>query len=127
MGIESRNDGPVCGTITEPTRFDRLGLPSWWCCCFFVVYAVSWQVGRRIPQLLPFEQADPERPHKTRPMGNSVLFSLLFSVDTFVPFTIVTGVKDWAWRITDRFRWVELTERVMRALIGAFAAYTYLL
>ena len=66
-----------------------------------------------------------EEEGKARPMGNRLLFSLLYSIDTFVPLKIVTGVKeDWGWKVRNEFRYVELSEAVIGAVVTVLPAYS---
>jgi hypothetical protein len=70
----------------------------------------------------PFEQKNPADP-RLLPRRPRILFSVLFSIDTFLPFVNVTGVKEWGWAMKPRFRWVELTERILGVAVSALAAY----
>jgi len=51
-------------------------------------------------------------------------FALFYSVDTFLPVISVTGVKDWGWKISQKYRWVELLERLLGLAVGTLAAYS---
>lgn len=53
-----------------------------------------------------------------------LMFSLLFSIDTFVPLIAISGVKEWGWYVSDGFRWVVLSERVLGLALGGLAAYS---
>lgn len=68
----------------------------------------------------PFEAGTEKRPNT--PL---VLFAFFFSVETFVPFFKVTGVKDWGWSTTGLGRWMEVSEAALGAVLSAFAAYAF--
>jgi hypothetical protein len=51
-------------------------------------------------------------------------FAFFYSIDTFLPFVNVSGVKDWGWKISQKYRWVELVERLLGLLVSALAAYS---
>ena len=51
-------------------------------------------------------------------------FALFYSIDTFLPIISVTGVKAWGWKISQKYRWVELLERLLGLAVGTLAAYS---
>jgi hypothetical protein len=64
----------------------------------------------------------PETP--SRPKRPLVIFSLLYSIDTFIPLVTITDVKDWGWIIDANYRWVELTERLIGLGLTSLAAFS---
>ena len=55
--------------------------------------------------------------------GKKTMFSFFYSVDAFVPFAVVTGVKDWEWQFKRDVRWVVVFERVLGAIFTVLIAY----
>ena len=52
-------------------------------------------------------------------------FSLLYSIDTFIPFITVTGVKDWGYATKGWSYWgIELWERLAGLYLFGAAAYS---
>ncbi len=68
----------------------------------------------------PFDQSDSSKQAFER--GNRFLFAILYSIDTFVPFAIVSGVREWGWVIRGPRRWAVVSERFIGALISAIYA-----
>lgn len=60
--------------------------------------------------------------HQLHPL----LFSFLYSLDTFIPFITVTGVKEWEWELSPQFRRIELIERLLGLLLATLSAYSYI-
>lgn len=70
----------------------------------------------------PFEREGDAAPRPKNPLP---LFSLLFSIETFVPVLQVTGVKDWGWHIgTSRLRWLEAFEGLLGGVLLLLAGYS---
>ena len=53
-----------------------------------------------------------------------LLFSILYSLDTFIPFIDITGIKEWGWVIKGEYRWLEVFERILGLTISSLAAYS---
>jgi hypothetical protein len=82
---------------------------------FIVAFAVVyWRSTAFVPDA-------GKRQRSNRPL---LLFSLLFSVDTFLPLINLTDVRSWGWRIRDGLHWVELCERIVGVLLSAAVAYS---
>lgn len=97
------------GYGTSPFR------PLWIALAVIAIFAFYY--WRKDPFILNGEAAkNPKQP--------LLWFALLYSVDTFLPVIEVTGVKDWGWRISQRYRWIELAERLLGLAVGALAAYS---
>jgi len=64
------------------------------------------------------------KPADALPNHPLLLFSLSYSLDTFVPVVNITGVKDWGWVISNDFRWLVLFEKVLGLTISVLAAYS---
>jgi hypothetical protein len=64
------------------------------------------------------------KPTETLPNKPFFLFSLFYSLDTFVPVVNITGVKDWGWSVANAFRWIVVIERVLGLSISVLAAYS---
>ena len=97
------------GYGTNPYR------PLWIGLIIIGIFAVIYWLG---DPFLP--QEDNPRIPKT-PL---LIFSLLYSMDTFIPFIHITGVKSWGWRISPNYRWTEVLERVIGLAISSLAAYS---
>jgi len=83
------------------------------CIFVFAILFWRWNVFERSTGV---EQARPSTP---RP-----LFALLFSLETFIPFLDITGVRSWGWGVRSEFRWLELSERLLGLVFSALAAYS---
>jgi hypothetical protein len=70
----------------------------------------------------PFELEDPDEAGK--PKAPLWTFSLLYSVDTFIPFVTVSNIKEWGWKIADDWRWWELLEQILGFFLFSAAAYS---
>jgi hypothetical protein len=57
-------------------------------------------------------------------VSQAVERQFLFSLDTFFPVIDLSGVKSWGWTVSERYRWVVLSERVLGFVISALAAYS---
>ena len=105
--------GPASEFGTRPYRPFFIGLivvPLFW-------LAYWW--GDRCEVFHPTK--DPPFRDK-RPLS---LFSLLYSIDTFIPFVAVTGVKDWDWATKGWSYWIlELPERIVGFYLFSAAAYS---
>lgn len=79
-----------------------------------------WILGSRWKVFVTTTEEKPVR--DKRPLG---LFSLLYSIDTFIPFVTVTGVKDWGWETKGWSYWlIELPERLAGLYVFGAAAYS---
>jgi hypothetical protein len=67
--------------------------------------------------------ADPSTP-QSLPSTPRSLFAVCYSIDTFLPFVNVTGVKDWGWRIDAASRWLVTLEQMLGLTLTAMAAYS---
>lgn len=52
------------------------------------------------------------------------LYGLLYSLETFVPFVDITGIKDWGCKLSERFRALEVVERLIGLLLASLTAYS---
>ncbi len=68
----------------------------------------------------PFEK----KSEKTLDKKPLMIFSLLYSIDTFIPLINITGIKEWGWTIVSKYRWIELLERLLGLAIATLAAYS---
>jgi hypothetical protein len=97
----------------RPLFFGLWAVPVFW----FAYWLGDWVWTVFHPKT---EGEDPSR--SKSPVG---LFSLLYSIDTFIPFVTVTGVKDWGWITKGRSYWLlELPERLVGLYFFSAAAYS---
>jgi hypothetical protein len=70
--------------------------------------------------------ADPFQPVRSDALAKKplFLFSLLYSLDSFVPVVNVSGVKEWGWVVANEYRWLVLIERVLGLTTSVLAAYS---
>lgn len=68
---------------------------------------------------IPGTENQPPRPK--RPL---FIFSLMYSIDTFIPVIDVTKVRDWGWNVSDAYRWVTVTERLLGLIVFYSATYS---
>jgi hypothetical protein len=76
-----------------------------------------------------FRVFEPEPEKIQRPISPRPVFCMLYSIDTFVPIVTTTGVRNWGWQITDRYRWLEALERaagVALSVAATISLATYL-
>jgi len=97
------------GYGTNPYR------PLWIGLIIIGIFAVIYWLGD------PFL---PQEDNPRMPKTPLLIFSLLYSMDTFIPFIHITGVKSWGWRISPNYRWTEVLERVIGLAISSLAAYS---
>ncbi len=76
--------------------------------------------------LLDHRSVHRSRPKKppTKPRTPRPLFSLMFSIESFIPILDVTGVKEWGWDLQPGYRWLAVVERLLGLLILYSAAYS---
>jgi hypothetical protein len=75
----------------------------------------------RTDPFIPGESKEKEPPVPKTPLW---LFSLLYSIDTFLPFVEITGVTKWGWQVSPDYRWVFLAERLVGFALSALLALT---
>lgn len=103
------------GLLSLPNAYGaRPYRPVWFSLVVIGVFAAAYAV--RNP-FIPIEES--QRPRRPLP-----LFALCFSVDTFLPFVEITGVRKWGWAISHEWRWLELLERVIGVLLTTLIAYS---
>jgi hypothetical protein len=96
------------------------GVCSWHCSPFRALFSVLNSPQNRCKST--FELEDPDEAGK--PKAPLWTFSLLYSVDTFVPFVTVSNIKEWGWKIADDWRWWELLEQILGFFLFSAAAYS---
>ncbi|HJR09054.1 MAG TPA: hypothetical protein VJ842_17475 [Pyrinomonadaceae bacterium] len=64
---------------------------------------------------------DKKSPKPKKPL---FLFSLMYSIDTFIPVIDVTKVRDWGWEMSPAYRWVTVTERLLGLVVFYSATYS---
>ncbi len=80
-----------------------------------LVFAVFyWITDPFVPQ-----EDEPKRPRRPLPV-----FSLLYSIDTFIPVVAVTRVREWGWEVSPPYRFVEVSERLLGLILSGLAAYS---
>jgi hypothetical protein len=104
--------------LSWPSRYGtRPYRPLWIGLAVILIFAVFYWVTD------PFSEADPKNP-PTKPRTPRPLFSLMYSIESFIPILDVTGVKHWGWDLQPSYRWLGLVERLLGLLILYSAAYS---
>jgi hypothetical protein len=103
--------------LSWPSRYGtRPYRPIWLALIVIVGFAVLFTI--RDPFVAEDEKVIP------KPRYPRLLFSFMYSVDTFLPVFDVTGVKKWGWQLKSSYRWVGVIERLFGLLILYSAAYS---
>jgi hypothetical protein len=111
--------GLPSGFGTKPYR------PLWVSLIVVLAFSVLYWLGNAFAKDKEDEGDGKARSNKpARPVRPSFFFSLLYSIDTFVPLVAVTGVKEWGWKTSDEYRWIEVSERIFGLVLFGAAAYS---
>jgi hypothetical protein len=69
-------------------------------------------------------------PTSTAPSGHSMAnstrigYSVIYSLNAFIPLVKLVDEDKWGWRISKRYRWLELSESALGLIISLLAAYS---
>jgi hypothetical protein len=104
-----------------PTAYGTAPLRLVWTTALLIgAYAtVYYLLDRRAKECFSTQKKDGEAIDR----HPRALFALMYSLDTFLPFVEITGVKQWGWCIAGRARWIEVSERVVGIVTVAIATY----
>jgi hypothetical protein len=103
-----------------PELRDGYGTRAWQPLAVSLVIILAW--GFFYALVNPFNAY----PATETPIAKSPLlvFSLVYSLETFIPIFNVTGIKKWGWRIESRARWAEVLEAILGGLFSLLAVFS---
>jgi hypothetical protein len=70
-----------------------------------------------------FQISDGSSP-ATAPTRRRIGYSIIYSVNAFVPLLKLMDEDKWGWKLSSRYRWLELIEKVCGLVVTLLAAYS---
>jgi hypothetical protein len=91
--------------------------PVWIAVAVIVLFAILFFL------LNVFKTSDGSSP-ATAPTHRRIGYSVVYSVNAFVPLLKLMDEDKWGWKLSSRYRWLELIERVCGLVVTLLAAYS---